>query len=100
MTIADPIPLLSEIDQTVWSNYQGMLPKHEQQSLPGVQLPRYVQPDFVYRSAQSPKQDLNFSVTQEASKRSSIEGKAIVLGDFVDTDAVSSSNNRSVVFRS
>ena len=92
MTIADPIPLLSEIDQTVWSNYQGMLPKHEQQSLPGVQLPRYVQPDFVYRSAQSPKQDLNFSVAQEASKKSSIEGKTIVLGDFVDTDAVSSRN--------
>lgn len=92
MTIVDPLPLLLEIDQTVWSNYQSMLHKHEQQSLPPIQRPHYVQPDFVCRSAHSPKQDLNLSVAQEASKKSSIEGKAIVLGDFVDTDAVSSSN--------
>lgn len=93
MTITDPLPLLRMIDQGIWSKYKTLSARKKKGDLSaGLSTPVYMQPDFRQRPASTTEtRDSTTSkpTCKRQPKQSQIKSRVAMLGDFVDTDAVS-----------
>lgn len=92
MNITDPTALLREIDQSIWYKYKEMVSKGDetrQEKVALATLP-YTEPDFLLAS---PETRTVHSQSHDGNPNSKtlplVCSKAIVVGDYVDTGAVS-----------
>ncbi|KAL9104371.1 MAG: hypothetical protein Q9163_000671 [Psora crenata] len=95
MKITDPTALLREIDQNIWSKYKKMVNggnKMRQEKVK-VEILSYTEPDFLLAS---PETRTVYSQSHDGNPPSNrlppICSKAIIVGDYIDTDALAPSD--------
>ncbi|KAL8783497.1 MAG: hypothetical protein Q9213_004593 [Squamulea squamosa] len=94
MKITDPSVLLRDIDQDVWSKYKEMIKGSNSSGRGQIGTAKltHTEPDFLQSSVQTPKAPLSSqNGSPTSNKMPDINSKAIVLGDYVDTDALAPS---------
>ena len=81
MVVTDPAPLLREMDREFFRLYKNP-------SVEDVPAVRYVEPHVGLKPGAAPKEGQRVEEEQDSGSAGPIRSKVIVLGDFIDTDAV------------